>query len=76
MFKLFVKPKDAKTADAIIELFRRRESIEIFNKKALYVYIREMTEADTPQITRITKKLRKIYIVLFNEYYEKGHVTI
>lgn len=76
LFKLFPKPRDTKTADAIIELFRRRETIEIFNKKALYVYIREITDTDTPQITRITKKLHKLYIVLFNEYYEKGHIDI
>ena len=37
---LFPKDGDAKIADAILELFRKRESIEIFNKKALYIYIR------------------------------------
>jgi len=54
---IFPKPNDAKTADAIIELFRKRESLEIFNKKALYIYIREITDTSTPQITKVTKKL-------------------
>ena len=31
-------------ADAILELFRKRENLEIFNKKALYIYIREMVD--------------------------------
>ena len=55
LFKLFPKPQDGKIADAIIELFRKRESLEVFNKKALYIYIREMTDVPTPSITKIIK---------------------
>jgi hypothetical protein len=73
---LFHKKQDIKTADAIMELFRKRESIEIFNKKALYIYIREITDASTPQITKVTKKLKTVYIKLYNEYYKYGHIKI
>lgn len=73
---LFPKQQDAKTADAIVELFRKRETLEIFNKKALYIYIREITDASTPQITKITKKLKTLYIKLYNEWYENGYVKI
>jgi hypothetical protein len=76
LYKLFPKKNDAKTADAIIELFRRRDTLEIFNKKALYIYIREITDVDTPQITKIIKKLKVIYAKMFNEYYEKGFVKV
>ena len=38
LFRLFPKKQDAQTADAIVELFRKRETLEIFNKKALYIY--------------------------------------
>jgi hypothetical protein len=75
LYKLFPKKQDAKTADAIIELFRKRENLEIFNKKALYIYIREITEVSTPQITKITKKLNKIRIKLYNEYYRNGYIS-
>ena len=75
LYKLFPKTQDAKTADAIIELFRKRESLEIFNKKALYIYIREITDATTPQITKITKKLDAIRIKLYNEYYRNGYIS-
>ena len=74
--KLFPKTQDAKAADAIMELFRKRESIEIFNKKALYIYIREITDITTPQITKITKKLKLIYVKLYNEYYANGFIHI
>ena len=74
LYKLFPKPQDAKTADAIIELFRKRESLEIFNKKALYIYIREITDVSTPQITKVTKKLNTLRVKLYNEYYSTGYV--
>ena len=35
IFELFPKKNDAQIADAILELFRKRESLEVFNKKAL-----------------------------------------
>jgi hypothetical protein len=74
--KLFPKEIDAKTADAIMELFRKREHLDIFNKKALYIYIREIIDVDTPQITKITKKLKQIYTEQFSLYYETGYVDI
>jgi len=74
LFDLFPKKQDHKTADAILELFRKRESLEIFNKKALYIYIREITDAATPQITKVTKKLNDLRIRLYNKYYENGYI--
>ena len=74
LFELFPKKQDHKTTDAILELFRKRESLEIFNKKALYIYIREITDAATPQITKVTKKLNDLRIRLYNRYYENGHI--
>jgi hypothetical protein len=74
LFTIFPKSQDAKTADAILELFRKRETLEIFNKKALYIYIREITDTPTTQITKVTKKLDTIRTRLFNEYYEHGYI--
>ena len=76
MFKLFKKEDDLRVCDAVNVLFQRRENLEIFNKKALYIYIREMTEVETPVITKVTKKLRTIYKNLYAEYQETGYVRI
>ena len=76
LYQLFPKKQDARTADAIIELFRKRETLELFNKKALYIYIREITDTSTPHITRITKKLDTLRTRLFNEYYKHGCIKI
>jgi hypothetical protein len=76
LFSHFPKDEDAKTADAIIELFRKRENIELFNKKAIYIYIREITDQPTPQITKVIKKMKKVYIKLMTQYIETGNVSM
>ena len=76
LFELFPKVNDARIADAILELFRKSENLDIFNKKALYIYVKEMTEASTPQITKIIKRLKIIYVRKYNQYYEHGHITM
>ena len=76
MFTLFKKDKDRKVCDAINILFKRRENLEIFNKKALYIYIREITDVDTPVITKVTKTLKKLYKKLYTEYSDTGYVRI
>jgi len=76
LHQLFPKSQDARTADAIMELFRKRETLEIFNKKALYIYIREITDTSTPHITKVTKKLDTLRTRLYNEYYEHGYIKI
>ena len=76
MFIIFKKDKDRKVCDAINVLFKRRENLEIFNKKGLYIYIREMTEVNTPVITKVTKILKKKYKKLYSEYIETGYVKI
>jgi hypothetical protein len=76
MFSIFKKDQDRKVCDAVNVLFKRRENLEIFNKKALYIYIREMTGVETPVITKVTKVLKKLYKKLYQEYDTTGYVRI
>ena len=75
----FPKGNDAQVADAILELFRKRENIEIFNKKALYIYIREIMathglEVKTPKITKIANKLYGLFKNNYVYYLETGYI--
>ncbi len=75
----FPKGNDSKIADAILELFRKRESIEIFNKKALYIYIREIMatnglEVKTPKITKIANRLYDLFKGNYIFYLETGYI--
>ena len=76
----FPKGKDAQIADAILELFRKRENIEIFNKKALYIYIREIMatnglEVKTPKITKIVNRLYGLFKNNYIFFLETGYIN-
>jgi len=64
----FTRKKDLSVASAIVELFRRRENIEIFNKKALYIMIREMTGVKTQYITKVVKEMKNEYAEMYKKY--------
>ncbi len=74
IFELFPKKNDASVADAILEIFRKREDIDVFNKKALYIYIREMVDAKTPKITKIANQLYGIFKDNYIFYLDNGYV--
>ena len=74
IYEFFPKQKDAAVADAILELFRKREDIDVFNKKALYIYIREMVDVKTPKITKIANQLYGIFKDNYIFYLENGYV--
>ena len=73
ILELFPKKNDAQIADAILELFRKRETLEVFNKKALYIYIREIVDVKTPKITKIADKLHVIFKSQYVFYLENGY---
>jgi len=73
IFELFPKKNDAQIADAILELFRKREDLDVFNKKALYIYIREMVDVKTPKITKIANQLYEIFKSNYVFYLENGY---
>jgi len=57
----FTKPQEKKVYDAVIVLFDSAEEIEIFNKKAIYLYLREITGMNTKQVVTQLNKMRKRY---------------
>lgn len=72
---MFSKERDIKIADAILELFKKRKNIETFNKKALYVMIREMTGIErTQHITKVVKKFKDEYFELSKRYHRTGSI--
>ena len=71
---IFRRQKDILVADAVLEMFRRRENIENFNKKALYILIREMTGSKTQHITRIVNVMKKYNMNLMREFQQTGQL--
>jgi hypothetical protein len=68
-----MKDNDLRVYQAIIILFESKEDIEIFNKKAIYLYLREITGLNTKQIVNSLKKFRKRYYN-FKQDWEDGTI--
>ena len=71
---VFRRKKDILVADSILEIFRRSENIENFNKKALYIMIREMTGSNTQHITRVINQMKNYYVNMMTEFQEGGKI--
>ena len=65
---IFTKNRDIQVADSVLYLFKTRENIENYNKKALYILIRERTGIKTQYITNVINRIRDIYMKLYKEY--------
>ena len=74
--RIFTNQSDIHVADSILYLFEHRENIEQYNKKALYVFIRERTGLETNNITKVIKVLKSIYNTKFKEYEQNEFVNL
>ena len=59
--KLPVRSNEKKVIQAVKILFEESENIEIFNKKAIYLYIREITGLNTKQVVSSLNRIRARY---------------
>jgi hypothetical protein len=73
--RVFTKKRDIQIADAVLELFRRSQHIENFNKKHLYLLIREMTDCKTHYITKVVNEMKKHQTKMLNDYLDYGMIT-
>tara|TARA_B100000029_G_scaffold303978_1_gene296798 strand:+ start:396 stop:1127 length:732 start_codon:yes stop_codon:yes gene_type:complete len=73
---IFRRDKDIRVADSVLHIFRIKENIENFNKKALYILIREMTGSNTQHITRIINVMKKFNKRLQYEFNKYGMVDV
>ena len=72
--ELFPSENDRHVAESILYLCKNKDSIDNYNKKALYIMIREMTDVKTSKITQVSNVLRSIYPKIQREVLNKGHI--
>lgn len=65
--------KEEKVLKAVQMLIDEAENIDIFNKKAVYLYLREITGMNTKQVVGGLKNMRKKYL-LFRKDWDKGNI--
>lgn len=70
---MFSKQQELEVADAVLTLFKTRHDLGIFKKKALYIYIREMTDCETPTLTKVVSRLKDEFYAVYDKYQQAGY---
>tara|TARA_B100000795_G_C22755324_1_gene421243 strand:- start:42 stop:767 length:726 start_codon:yes stop_codon:yes gene_type:complete len=71
---VFKRKQDMDVANSVLYLMEHRENIDNFNKKALYIMIREMTNSNTQHITRVVNVMKKHHVNLQYNYLTTGSI--
>ena len=71
---IFKRKQDMDVANAVLYLMENRQNIENFNKKALYIMIKEMTNSNTQHITRVVNVMKKHHVNLQRNYLTTGSI--
>lgn len=72
--EIFDKDRDIKIAYSVIELFRYIDVIDTFNKKTIYLLIREMTGYTGQHITPVLNKMKPIQKKIYNDFLTTGTI--
>jgi hypothetical protein len=75
LVKIFTKQRDLKIADAVIELMKKSQHLTLFNKKALYLYIRDISQCKTQQITKVITRMKQYQKVITRSYLNNGDIN-
>ena len=67
------KKRNIISLEAVKILLTNSDEIEIFNKKAIYLYLREITGMNTKQVVNNLNKLRAKYRT-FKDKWNKGEI--
>lgn len=66
------KKPELQVLEAIIFLMKNPDRVTIYNKKAVYLYLRELTALSTKQVVVNLKKIKTLYTEWCEAYYETG----
>lgn len=66
------KKTEKQVLEAIIFLMRNPDLVSIYNKKAVYLYLRELTGLNTKQVVVNLKKVKELYDEWHDRYYSSG----
>jgi hypothetical protein len=69
------KKNERQVLEAIIFIMKNAEMVTIYNKKAVYLYLRELTGLNTKQIVVSLKKIKALYKDWYDRYHSSGETT-
>jgi transposase-like protein len=71
---MFTIEAEKSIAQAVLQIFRRRENLEVFNKQHFYLYVREITGQNTSNVTKVIKVLKSEYKKQLTVIYLEGEL--
>ncbi len=72
---LFINQRDQQIANAMFDIFNSAIEVETYNKKALYVLIREHAKCKTQFITNVVNRLKIMFADMSEQYLKTGKVN-
>lgn len=69
---LFDRKKDAKISESLFNIIKNCRAIDNYNKKALYMMVREQCDVKTQDITDVLNVLKPLQREMFVEYQNSG----
>lgn len=73
--KMFKRKRDMDIATCVLVLIESYEKLENFNKKNLYILVREMSGHRAQHITGVINKMKDVYKKLYEQYYGEGELV-
>lgn len=66
------KERERAVLDSIIHLLDNPECVDVYNKKAIYIYIKNMTNLNPKQIALAVSEIKEVYYDLKNKWIQKN----
>lgn len=73
---MFPKKEDQNVANAVLTVFRHRQDLQLFKKKEIYIYVREITGCDTPYLTKIIATFRDDFLEKYKKLVKEGLLRV
>lgn len=70
--ELFPKQEDQEIANAVLTVFKLRKDLQLFKKKEIYIYVREITGCDTPYLTKVISVFRENFMEKYKMLQREG----
>ena len=72
--EMFPKPEDRAVASALLTVFEKRQDLQLFKKKEIYIYVREITGCDTPYLTKVVNIYKANFLEKYRELLREGFI--
>lgn len=70
--EMFPKKEDQEVASAVLTVFKSRKDLQLFKKKEIYIYVREITGCDTPYLTKVIAVFRDDFLSKYQKLLKEG----